>query len=395
MSGARASYLAGRREVRERLRSKAFRISILIQVLAVLAIAVIASATSGDGNSTTTVKVGVIGESGKAVAGQAAGFSRDLDLEFEQVKFRSLSEARTALDDGDIEAAVGDSPVLVSSDIPEPAQAVLAQAASDSRLRQKLDESSLPAGQGKQIVDASKVPYEVVAPEGEEDSGQGIAFIGTLLLYLALIFCGYAVSSGVIEEKSTRVVELIINAIKPRHLLAGKVMGIGLMGLLQLVLVVGAGLGVALAMGEIDLPEGTAETVALAFVYFVLGFGLYGCAFAVAGSIVSRQEDSQSTTAPVMILLVASYLLSISAINDPSSSLAVAGTLIPPMAPLIVPARAAAGELPVEQLVLSIVLMVAACLALIWLAGRVYERAVLRMGAPIKARELIRLVRSD
>ena len=95
-----------------------------------------------------------------------------------------------------------------------------------------------------------------------------------------------------------------------------------------------------------------------------------------------------------MLVLVGAYILSISATSEPTSTLAVVGTLLPPVAPLIVPARAAAGELPTDQLILSIVLMLAACALLIWLAGRVYKRAVLRMGAPIKARELVRLVRS-
>ncbi len=392
MSGGRASYLAARREVRERFRSRAFRISTLIQVLAVAAIAVIVSMTGG-GDSSTKVDLGTFGANGAAVTQKAERIGEALDLEFDTREFSSREAARAALEDGDIEAAVGGGgAVLVTGGLPEQAEAVLAEAASQTALLRQLAGEGIPAGQATEILGASRVPVEKV-DSSDDDGGQGIAFISTLLLYLALVFCGYAVAGGVVEEKSTRVVELIINAIRPRNLLAGKVAGIGLMGLMQLLLVVIAGLGVALAMGEIDLPEATFETAGLALLYFVLGFALYGCAFAVAGSIVSRQEDSNATTTPVMIVLVGAYLLSISATNDPSSTLAVVGTLLPPVAPLIVPARAAAGELPPDQLIASISLMITGCALLIWLAGRVYERAVLRMGAPLKMGEVFRLVR--
>ena len=99
-----------------------------------------------------------------------------------------------------------------------------------------------------------------------------------------------------VSEKSSRVVEVILSAIRPVQLLAGKVLGVGLLGLLQVGLIAFVGLAIAVPSGAIGLPDSTAETVGLVFVYFVLGYALYACAFAVAGSIVSSQEDSQTTT---------------------------------------------------------------------------------------------------
>lgn len=394
MSGFRASYLAARREIRERLRSRAFRISTLIQVLAVAAIAIIVSMTGGGGEDTTEVDLGTVGSPGSAIALKAERIGETLDIEFETTKYPDGDAARAALADGEIGATVGTSAVFVTDGTPDQVQAVLAEAATQTELQSRLAREGIEGQRSAEILTASQISIDKVDSE-ENDGGQGIAFITTLLLYMALVFCGYAVAAGVVEEKSTRVVELIINAIKPRHLLTGKVVGIGLMGLFQLLSVVVVGLGVALVLGEIDLPEATFETAGLAMLYFILGFGLYGCAFAVAGSIVSRQEDSQATTSPVMIVLVGAYILSISATNDPTSSLAVVSTMLPPVAPLIVPARAAAGELPLDQLLASIGLMIAGCVLLIWIAGRVYERAVLRMGAPLKLRELMRIIRSD
>lgn len=388
MTEWRAAYLAGRREVRERFRNRAYRISTLVQVLAVVAIAVIASVTGG---GASTVDVGYVGPAGKAVVDRSEAGQRALDLELQARSYDTLAAARQAIVDGDVELVAGGRENLVAADAPAEAEALLRETARQVAAEAELRRFGLDPQQIATASSPDLARFETVEAAGS--GGQGIAFIATLLLYLALIFAGYAVSSGVTEEKSTRVVEIIINAIKPRSLLAGKVAGIGLVGLAQLLLIIVAGLAATLAMGSVDLPEGTLDTAALALVYFILGYGLYGCGFAVAGSLVSRQEDTQSTTAPVMMVLVAAYILSISVTDDPTSGLAVLCTYLPPLAPMVVPARAAAGELPLDQLAVSLALMGLACVALTWLAGRVYERSVLRMGAPVRLRELPSLIR--
>lgn len=392
MKPRRAAWLSARREIRERIRSRAFRISTLVQVLAVIAVAIGASLAGG--SDSTTVEVGTIGQPGEEILRTAERIAPQADLEIDSESFESLAAARTAIEEGNVDFAVGGGTLLAVEGGSEEAEAILARSASEEALRSGLAREGIPPARATQLFASTQVSVETVSGQGGDSSGGGIAFIATLLLYLALIFCGYAVAGGVVEEKSTRVVELVINAISPRDLLAGKVFGIGLMGLAQLMLIVGGGLGVAIAMGELTLPPATGDTVLLALLYFILGFALYGCAFAVAGSIVSRQEDSGTTTSPVMILLVAAYILSLSVAGDPASTLAVVGTLFPPTAPMVVPARAAVGELPLEQLVASVVLMIAGCALLIWIAGRVYERTVLRMGAPVRFGELLRIFRA-
>jgi ABC-2 type transport system permease protein len=156
-------------------------------------------------------------------------------------------------------------------------------------------------------------------------------------------------------------------------------------------LISGVGIGVSLALGSVELPPGTPEVVALVIVYFLAGYLLYACAFAAAGAIVSRQEDVQSSTAPLSLLLIGGYIAGVSA--GPDSTLATVLTMIPPIAPMVVPARAAQDALPLWELALSLALMAVAIVALIWLAARIYERAILRMGAPIRFREALRLVR--
>jgi ABC-2 type transport system permease protein len=149
--------------------------------------------------------------------------------------------------------------------------------------------------------------------------------------------------------------------------------------------------GLALALGAIDLPESTGATIALVLVYFVLGYAFYACAFAAAGAIVSRQEDAQSTTTPLLLVLVAAYVLSLGVIDDPDGTVARIGTYVPPMAPMVVPARAARDALPAGELAASIALMLAGSAAVLWLGARIYERTVLRYGAPLKLTQALRL----
>jgi ABC-type Na+ efflux pump permease subunit len=114
--------------------------------------------------------------------------------------------------------------------------------------------------------------------------GRGARVLGTLLLYIGIFTFAYYVAAGVVEEKSSRVVEIVLSAIRPAQLLAGKVIGIGVLGLLQLALLAVVGVGAAVLTGEVDLPSTTATTLVLIGVYFVLGYAFYACMFAVAGA---------------------------------------------------------------------------------------------------------------
>ena len=386
MNPRRLVYLTARREVRERLRSRAFLVSTGISVLAVVAIVVIASLTSGGEERFT---LGVVGPEARATAEQARAGQEALGVELDVRELGDEAAARRAVEDDDVDAAVAGGRIL-SRGQPEPELLALLQEAN----RQVAGERALrEAGLGREDAQRALNPPPLEVEELGETSGAGIAFVASLLLYLAILGLGYMVSGGVVEEKATRVVEVILAAIRPVHLLAGKVLGIGLLGLLQMLVIVGSGLLAAVALDRVDLPESTALTALLVFVYFLLGYVLYACGFAVAGAMVSRQEDANSTTAPLMIVLVGAYLIGISVSEAPESGLAVASTLIPPLAPMVVPARAAQDALPIGELMLSIALMVAASALLLWLAARIYDRAVLRMGAPLRLRQALALAR--
>lgn len=389
MSPWRATALVTRRELHERLRSRAFLAS--TAVLVVLLVAIVAMGEIA-GGGTQTVRVGAVTAEDRAIAQTARSQGQAFDVRVEPQPLPDAGAARAAVLDDRVDLAVADGRLLARGDLGGQATAVVQSAAREVRTRSRLRSDGLAPERIERALDP---PPLALARIGDDsgDGGEGLAAIASLLLYVAIFSFGYYVSLGVIEEKSSRVVEVILAAIEPRQLLAGKVLGIGLLGLLQLVVVGGVGLAVALATGAVDLPSATAATAALVAVCFLLGYALYAGAFAVAGVMVSRQEDSQSTTSPLIVLLLAGYFASVSALENPSSTLAQVCTFLPPVAPLVLPARAAQDALPAWELAASLALMLAFTVLLIRLAARIYERSILRLGAPLRFRDALRQAR--
>lgn len=387
MTGRRAVFLTARRELRERVKSRAFIASTVVQVLVVLAIVIVSSLTGGD---TETFTVGTVGDDAVTVAEVAQTQQEAFAVEVELEAFSDEEAARAAVEVGDIDAVVSGGKLITGAGPSEALLALIQQASASVSGAEALRAEGL----GDADIRAVLEPDPLAVDEIGEESGAGVAFVSSLLLYIAIIASGYAVATGVVEEKSSRVVEVVLSAIRPVHLLAGKVLGIGLLSLGQLLVIVIAGLAAAVPTGAVDLPDSTVPTAALVALYFVLGYLVYACAFAVSGAIVSRQEDVQSSSAPLTLVLVAAYLVAISAAESPEGTVAVVSTFIPPLAPMIVPSRAAQDALPLGELVISVALMIMAAGALLWFAARVYDRTVLRMGAPMKLREALRLTRS-
>jgi ABC-2 type transport system permease protein len=382
--------LVAEREIRERLRGRAFRASTAVMLFAVLGIVLFAALQGDDGPTDATVRA--TGQSSARVARAAVARQEPFSLRLD-VQRTTPALARRAVRDGDADAALLEGGRLaLSSDAPDGLEPLLRSAWNELQLRRAFRARGLSPSEVTAALEPPPLDVSRVAEAGGD--GEGLAFIGTLLLYVAILTFGYYVSAGVVEEKSTRVVEMVVSAVRPAQLLAGKVIGIGLLGLAQLAAIAGIGVVVTVALGRFDLPSATAETVLVSLVYFVLGYAFYACGFAVAGAIVSRQEDLQSTTAPLTLVLVAAYFVSLSALGDAGSTLARVTSFLPPVAPLVVPARTAQDAMEPWELALSLGCMVVGTVALLIVAARIYERSILRLGAPLKLRDALRLVTS-
>ncbi len=240
-------------------------------------------------------------------------------------------------------------------------------------------------------------PLEVATLEPvdpEEDAKAGIAFFTVLILYGQLLTYGYWVSAGVVEEKASRVVEVVLSTIKPAHLLAGKVIGLGLLGLGNLLLTAIVGLGVAQATGAVDVTGDLITAALLALAWFVVGYAFYACAFACAGALVPRQEELQSSMTPLTLTILIAFFVSFAVNNDPDGTLAHVTAFIPMTAPLTMPPRIVTGDAGTWEIIASFLVTIGAAVALIPLAARIYRGGILRTGSALKLREAWRAARA-
>jgi ABC-2 type transport system permease protein len=218
-----------------------------------------------------------------------------------------------------------------------------------------------------------------------------LGMVAGILVYISLIIYGQVVAQGVVEEKANRIVEMLLTTIRPWQLMLGKVIGIGITGLTQIVTVAAVGLGVGLAAGVVTLPTSIATgSVLWALLCVLLGFVTYALLFAAAGALVSRQEDVGGATAPILMTLVMPYVVGVSILpSNPDSPIVETLSMVPLFSPTLMPMRVAAG-VPGWQAALSVALSALLIAALVWLAGRVYGNAVLRAGARVKLSDALR-----
>ena len=241
--------------------------------------------------------------------------------------------------------------------------------------------------------------------------GQNMLGFGmTVLIFMMIILYGQWIAMSVVEEKSSRVMEVVLNAATPFQLLAGKVLGVGAVAGTQYLALLLAGGGAVLAQDAIaqavlggdavasSLPEGLTIPLLLLFgIYGVLGFLLFAVLYAAAASLVSRQEDVNSIVLPMTLIATAGYMVAVYAslgVIDIQTGWVVAIAQVPLVSPFMMLARVTAEDATVWEVLLSIALLVAAILGALWLAARVYAAGVLLYGQRPSAREVWRLVRT-
>jgi ABC-2 type transport system permease protein len=230
------------------------------------------------------------------------------------------------------------------------------------------------------------------------------ALMVSFFLYISIFIYGQNVMRGVIEEKQSRVAEVVLASVRPDTLLAGKVLGVGAVGLTQIVLSIASSVllyqvrGPLLArFGSADLPLGipnlSVPTTLLLFLYFVLGYLFYSALFAAVGAMVNTETEAQQVQMPVAMLLVLSALFIQPVLLTPDSPLAEALSVIPFSAPIIVPLRLAMGQIPTWSLVSSLVALIAGVYIAVWVAARIYRSGMLMYGKRPGLRELVRWIR--
>lgn len=387
------SLVAGR-ELNTKLRSKAFLITTAATLVLLIGASLVFKLIGGGSDATVgfTQQTAALAQPLESVAGSIG----------ESVDTRTVPSEQAGRDqvaDESLDAlVVGEGTavhVVVKKDLDDNLRNAFNVLAGQVALNQEIVKlGGDPAQVNSAVADASVDVEELEEPYPYDAQQLVLGIVAGILIYMSLLLNGQMVAQGVVEEKSSRVVELLLSTIRPWQLMAGKVLGIGLVGLLQMIVIGGVGLAAALALEVLTISLSAAiGTVVWLVVWYLLGFLMYSLVFAALAALVSRQEDVGGVISPALMFVIVGYVIGISVLpSDPDNTLVGVLSIIPVFAPTLMPMRLAMGGVPVWEAALSVGLVVALIPALVWLAGKIYANAVMRSGARVKLSDALRQV---
>jgi ABC-2 type transport system permease protein len=363
--------LVARREIVTQIRTKAFVIGLIITAVVVAAVSFAPKLFDGPKSYT----LGTVTSQRLPLEVAAP------DAEFTWRAFPDEAAAKRAVLAGDVDAVlVGGTTVLTNGEIDDRLGVLLQSADREAKL----------AAAGVSIP-----PLQVVsvgADTRDQAARGGLAVVLVIVLFMMLIGQAGMVAMGVVEEKGSRIVEILLATLRPWQLFGGKIVGLGAVGLINLVTILAVGLAASSVSGIAgDFPPGMPGLVAGVLVWFVLGYAFFATLAGAMASLVSRQEEVNSVLTPLIMVIMASYFVAFYATSDPTGTLATVTSYVPPFSAMVMPVRMAATEVPLWQVGLSMVAMVAAVLAALAFGAKVYQRAVLRTGARVKLGDVVRV----
>jgi ABC-2 type transport system permease protein len=385
--------IAGR-ELTTRLRSRAFRvltaIVLFVIVGTVLAFHLLPGAGSGG------AKVGVL-QADRSLTQQITAAAEAVGTHIDTVDVTDEADGRAQVTAGTLEALAIPLPngrlrVVVESELAPTLQTALSVASRNLVLDSAFRSLGGDPAEVNAALATAGVTVEAIKPPKQYNVQQLVlGGAAGILIYLSLMIGGQLVAQGVVEEKSSRVVELLLATVRPWELMVGKVLGIGALGMVQIVLYGVVGVGLASALGTLTLSLSTAAgTVIWLIVWYLVGFVMYAFAFAAAGALVSRMEDAAGVIMPITSFVIVGYVVGISVLpSDPGNSFAEVLSIIPLFAPTLMPMRLAMGGVPVWEAALSLLLALATIPLLAALAGRIYRNAVIHIGSRVPLRKAL------
>lgn len=285
-------------------------------------------------------------------------------------------------------------------------QVTLRSTISRAALEYQLEQQGVDADA---MLSGGELRIEMLSEEGAdiEDPEFVVAYIGAFLLYMVIMLYAVAVMRATLEEKTNRIVEVIISSMKPWHLMLGKILGVGAVSMTQMGIWLLSGV-LMFTMGLPMLISARPEMASMAEVieflpgfgllalfvgYFVFGFFMYSALYAAVGAMCNSDEEAQQAQWPIMMLLIIPIVMVTNVIENPSSTMAITLSLVPLFSPILMWGRVAGGGVPAWQIGLSFVLMLFAIFAIAWVAGRIYKVGILMAGKRPTLPELLRWIR--
>jgi ABC-2 type transport system permease protein len=395
MTAMSQGWLVARREIRERARSRGFRISTLLMLVVVVAMVVLPGMLD---TSDTTKDVGVTGARSRVFEQTLSSQGDSGGTTIHLRRYDDVAAGEQALRDEHVDVLVVDVRRLEwRGKTDARLQGLVIAAIQVATVQQRAAASGLAPGTVAHLL--APVPVESVqigAAPGRSTDDETATILMTTALLVSIIIYGNLVLTGVVEEKSGRVVEVLLARVPAKALLGGKVVGIGLLGFAQLAVTALAALAASMVTDSLDLPAVSGGVLAWVLVWFVLGYALYAMVYGALGSLASRTEDAQAAAGPVGYVLLAGCWASFFAIStDPGGLWARLLSLFPATAPLAMPGRIALGAAAWWEPLAAVVLTLATIVGLVSFAGRVYRNAVLHTGAALRLRDAWHGTRAD
>ena len=383
MNWVRQGWYVALREMGERLRSPVYYLSLALMVVVVASAIVLPSLLD---HGADTQRVGIVGSipAGLGQAVESRGDAVGVDVLIH--RFDSVAEGERAVRDGELDVLVVDAERLAwDGRTDAQLRTIVTSAIQTATIQQRATAAGIaPAELASLVAPVAVDNVEIGRGAGRSEDDETASYLISLVLFFAVSSYGGMVLNGVVEEKSSRVVEVLLARIPARSLLAGKITGNGLLGLAQ-VAVTGLVAWAAIEWTDLtDIPAARASMVAWAIVWFVLGYALIATAFGALGSLASRPEDASSLTSPLIVVLIAGYFVSFAAIGSPDTWWARLASWFPATAPFAMPNRIAMGATTWWDPYLAVVLTLLAIVGLVVLGGRIYSHAILHSGGGLR-----------
>lgn len=385
--------LVAAREIRERVRGRIFRVGTVVILLVVAGAIVIPVLHT---STTSAEKVAVVGEDHAAAERLVRAEAIRVGTRVDFVPEASVSAAQSDLRSGGLDLAVVDGNRIVVGQAINPTDGSdtsnLVDAVSVALgVEQSYKAAGLTATQVRTLSSTKPAPVQSLEPAAKTHTVNGASVIGVILVFLMLTQYTTWILMGVMQEKASRVVEVLLATMRPIQLLSGKVLGIGLVAMGQAATVLVFALILAEAVGS-DVLHG-AEPVALAaaLVWLLLGYTFYCWVYAAAGSMAERQDQVQTLALPLSLPMIVGYVIALTAASSGSASTFVKVlAYIPPTAPFAMPVLVGLDQVQWWGFAISVLVTLASTVVVARIASGIYLRAVLRTGASVPLRELIR-----
>ncbi|MCA1022588.1 ABC transporter permease [Halobacillus litoralis] len=394
---------------KNRVKSKSFVITTLIMLVFIFAVSNLQTFIEMFSGEEDENRIAVLSESET----WTAAFERSLassDAAVAEVYEGTLEEAKQEVEDGKYEAVVdirsgtGELPEatyyanqIANIEASEPVRQALQQV----KIEQVTEEAGVAPETLQQI--SAPVSFELQALEERAKSAEelnqtrGIVYIMLFFMYFAVIMYGQMISTEVATEKSSRVMEILISSVSPVSQMFAKIIGIALVGLTQFAIFLSVGYfsiqrsveaGSASFIGGLGLTEIQPSTIIYAVVFFLLGYLLFATLAATLGSLVSRLEDAQQMTAPMVMLIVAAFMIAMFGLASPDSTFITISSYFPFFTPLIMFLRVGMLDVPIWEVSLSLAVLVGSIALLGWIGARIYRGGVLLYGKSSSLKDL-------